>query len=311
MLSKDEIQAVVQAATLYYHDHINQQQIAEKLHTTRQTVSKLLRNAEQLGIVEFRINNPLELLNDLGEKLQVLFGLQKALVVPCGFDEPDLVASALAPYAGEYLLVLMAQGLKRIGLSWGRTLYRSLSSVPLSHFEDTLVYPLVGSSNRTAKYFMINDMVRRLSIQLNSASAYAYIPADPGNDSMLFKRTAVYESIKSLWETTDLAIVGIGVNPRDEVEQRAAYPGEPSNRYPKDAAVGDLLTHYFDSSGAFLEAASEILCASVEDLRHTRRVLAVAGGREKTAAILGALKTGLLTDLVTDEQTCRRLLSNV
>jgi len=35
----------------------------------------------------------------------------------------------------------------------------------------------------------------------------------------------------------------------------------------------------------------------------------VAGGKNKTRAILGALKMGVLNSLVTDEQTARELLN--
>ena len=305
----DEMQTIVQAATMYYQERLNQTEIAKKLNTTRQSVSKLLKNAERLGIVEFRIHNPLETLGELGKRLQERYGLRNAVVVPCSFEESDLIATTIAPYAAKQVELLIAQGCRKIGLAWGRTMDRTVSSLPLCHCEDATVFPLVGASSRTAKYFMLNDMVRRMADQLNARSAYAYIPADPGSpeDARLFRRTAVYETIKSQWQSIDLAVLGVGVHPRYESGGREAYPGE-KGRIP-DAAVGDMITHYFDSEGRFLPAEYDLLCADVDDLRNAKHVLAVAGGREKTAAISGALKTGLITALVTDEQTCERLLS--
>jgi DNA-binding transcriptional regulator LsrR (DeoR family) len=48
-----------------------------------------------------------------------------------------------------------------------------------------------------------------------------------------------------------------------------------------------------------------------EDLRQLQNVVGVAGGPEKTEAILGALRTGLLDYLITDDETAMRLLRRI
>lgn len=312
MLSTEEIQAIVLAANMYYKDHLNQQEIANRLSTTRQSVSKMLRNAEKYGIVEFRIRNPLGQLNDLSDALKERFGLKSAVVAPCSFDDPGLISSVLAPYAGKLMTELIEnEDFRHIGVSWGRTLYQMIPGIPPSHFKDATVFPLVGAGSLTAPYFMVNEMARRIADALNADMVCAYIPADPGSseDAALFRRTAVYESIRRLWSSIDLAVVGIGVNPREEKFQRESYPGERTLEDLSDTAVGDVLTHYFDANGNFLPVGHDILCADVEDLRRAKRMLAVAGGRNKTPAVVGALRTGLVTDLVTDEETCTRILN--
>jgi DNA-binding transcriptional regulator LsrR (DeoR family) len=47
---------------------------------------------------------------------------------------------------------------------------------------------------------------------------------------------------------------------------------------------------------------------SWEDLCQLENVVAVACGPDKTEAILGALRTGLLDYLITDDETAMRLL---
>ena len=47
-----------EVATLYYKKNMTQQEIAETLHLSRQTVSKLLSDAIEEKIVEIIIHNP-------------------------------------------------------------------------------------------------------------------------------------------------------------------------------------------------------------------------------------------------------------
>ena len=122
-------------------------------------------------------------------------------------------------------------------------------------------------------------------------------------------RLLIGETAHLALASSTVAVVGIGVNPREEKFQRESYPGERTLEDLSDTAVGDVLTHYFDANGNFLPVGHDILCADVEDLRRAKRMLAVAGGRNKTPAVVGALRTGLVTDLVTDEETCTRILN--
>ncbi|MBR4235967.1 MAG: winged helix-turn-helix transcriptional regulator [Clostridia bacterium] len=312
MQSKGEMQSLLQVASMYYKDHINQQEIADKMGITRQTVNRLLKKAELTGVVEFRIHNPLEALPELSAKLEQRFGLKRALVVPCKFRDREMVTNIIAQFAAQYIAALVEEGAENIGLSWGRTVYHSILNLPVAYCGDATFFPLVGASSQTAEYFMINEIVRRAASTMNARAVYTYIPADPGSreDAELFRRTKVYEIIDNYWKHIDLAVMGIGVNPVLEIGSRAEYPGE---RYVRssvlDDAVGDMLTHYFDASGRFIPLdQANILCASIDNLRAAKRVLAIAGGKDKLMPICSALKTGIITDFITDELVCECLL---
>jgi DNA-binding transcriptional regulator LsrR (DeoR family) len=75
-------------------------------------------------------------------------------------------------------------------------------------------------------------------------------------------------------------------------------------------AVGDLVVHPFDASGRFVapDLADRAVAIGVDELREVGRVMAVAAGIEKTAAIRGALATGLVDILVTDAETARAVM---
>ena len=70
-----------------------------------------------------------------------------------------------------------------------------------------------------------------------------------------------------------------------------------------------MATHFFSETGAFVELYPHSLCAAAEDLKNAGQTVAVACGDHKAKAIVGALRTGLLDVLITDEYTARKLLS--
>ena len=55
---KNEKQLMAEIALLYYKKGLTQQEIADSLRLTRQTVSKLLTAATDEGIVEITVHNP-------------------------------------------------------------------------------------------------------------------------------------------------------------------------------------------------------------------------------------------------------------
>ena len=72
-------------------------------------------------------------------------------------------------------------------------------------------------------------------------------------------------------------------------------------------AAGHMLVHVFDDKGRIVSAERSI-ALSVAQLRRTR-VVAVAGGRPKHRAVLGALRTKLVDVLVTDVGCARFALA--
>ena len=73
-------QRMAEVATLYYEKKYTQQEIADALGITRQTVSKLLGDAVNERIVEIIVHNPEKDCAALQERLCERFGLRAAVV---------------------------------------------------------------------------------------------------------------------------------------------------------------------------------------------------------------------------------------
>ncbi|MEG1774677.1 MAG: sigma factor-like helix-turn-helix DNA-binding protein, partial [Oscillospiraceae bacterium] len=59
-ISRDKLQKLTDIARLYYEQDKTQSEIAALYHVSRPLVSRMLREAKECGIVDIRINDPLE-----------------------------------------------------------------------------------------------------------------------------------------------------------------------------------------------------------------------------------------------------------
>ena len=75
--------------------------------------------------------------------------------------------------------------------------------------------------------------------------------------------------------------------------------------------MGMIATYYYDRNGRFIESENDIVIRiPLEALRKTRVVLVIGSGLEKIHTIIGALKTGLVTHLITDEETALQVIES-
>ena len=57
-----------------------------------------------------------------------------------------------------------------------------------------------------------------------------------------------------------------------------------------------------------MELYENTLCASKENLKNAKETVAIACGDDKVEAIIGALHTGTIDTLITDEYTAKKML---
>ena len=72
-----------------------------------------------------------------------------------------------------------------------------------------------------------------------------------------------------------------------------------------------VATYFFDRQGSIITCESDLVIRiPLPQLRNAKRVIAIATGLNKVDSIIGALKTGLITHLITDERTAREVISS-
>lgn len=283
---------------------MSQVDIAKRLGVSTATVSRMLQRARAEGIVRIEIRD-LEAADDLGATLVARLGLKAAAVV----ETPS--ANALATLAGPVGEMLGRAGLRPgsvVAVGWGRAI-RAILDAGLPPIPGVLVVPATGGMQQHLPHFQVNEFVRLAAEQLGGTPHFIHAPYLPSaaTRAAFLADPAIAASV-ALWDRIDAALVGIGLpHARNSPEASAATPGEQA----LIDAVGDVIRHYFDADGRLIDWDGEgrMIAASPEQLRRTPLVIGAAAGIEKVEAILGAIRTGFVSALVTDVRTADALLA--
>jgi deoxyribonucleoside regulator len=301
---------LIDIATRFYLTGQSQIEIARSLGLDASTVSRYLKRARDEGIVRVEIQRPRSLHGDLALELAEGFNLKRAVVVAgdSGSGAVQAVARAAADFVNSQLLNGM-----RLGLSWGRMLSAAIHLLPPGTVSDLDVALLHGGVGSAGAGIQGVELARHIA-SLHPRSHVHYLHAPVLVDSPDIKDAMLRDgSIRSALESAasrDLALVGIGT--LDESAPLVRY-GHIS---PKDrrrlmaaGAVGDMCTRFFTPEGEPVHVLDDRLIAiEWDELRKIPLVVAMASGLEKRDAILGALRSGCMNVLVTDESTARAVL---
>jgi DNA-binding transcriptional regulator LsrR (DeoR family) len=293
------------AARLFYLRGLSKQQIAGRLGVSRFKVARMLEQAREDGLVRIEVRDEVPVDDALGLRLEQAFGLEPAVVVRSGDD--------LASAGGAWVRALVPTGAV-VGTAWGSTLRAVVDAVPPAAPTGAEVVQLGGALAGLAAGDGPAEVAWRLAERLGGRAHPLPAPAVTAGGlarDELLANVAVRPGLRLL-SRLDVALVGIGSlagDGRSSLLRSRSIPAAELRTLRRAGAVGDLVVHAFDAQGRFVESelAARAVAASVAQLRRCR-VLAVAGGRDKGHAVLGALRTGVIDVLVTDSVTARAVL---
>ena len=309
----DDLELMVSVARMYYQRGLKQEEIARRVKVSRASVSLLLAEARRRGIVEITIRNPLQDNAELSRKLAAEFGLQRCVVAPTSIRETDILIDLTASRAAEIFDEEAKSG-DTVGIAWGRTCYAFMDRYTTRGFLHGMqVIPMIGGSNRNMARYQLNEMVRSFAEKLQATPSFIHAPALAASreDYELYMGSSSMRAAIEMWSKIDIAVVSVGAPPvSQEFDGSRVLRPRRVTMAPDAIPIGDICARYFDVRGRFVEdeLSGRIIGISVESLRRIPKILCVVGGLEKAYSLLGALKTGLITILVTDETTATAVL---
>ena len=295
-----------EAAILYYEKKHTQSEIAKMMNLSRQTVSKLLNDAVKEKIVEIKIHNPEIDCKELEQNICDKFNIRNAVICGVSSADEELCQIMTVKKAANYIQTIIEKGNQKIAISWGRTIHRLIYEFGDIKTANNIVFPLFGATEQEQACFLSNELARSFADRIGAKVKYAWFPYRPDciADCDLFKKTSYYKSLCDLWNDIDIAIVGIG---NREIIQTFAKVFGYNEKCA--SAIGDISTHFFDQDGNFVELYENTLCVERDALKNAKQTIAVASGKHKIEAIIGALRTQMIDTLITDEYTARNIVN--
>src|SRR5262245_25501912 len=124
----DELRLLTKVARLYHEKGVRQPKIAADLGLSQPRVSRLLKQATDLGIVRTVVTMPSGVHGEIEDAVQEQYGLRDAIVVDTTSDAD--VIPALGSAAAAYLDVTLTGG-HIVGISsWSETLLAAVERMP-------------------------------------------------------------------------------------------------------------------------------------------------------------------------------------
>jgi len=310
-----ELSLAVRAAWLSYVGGRTQAQIAARLHISQAKAHRLIAEALQRGLVKVFIQGePAECIA-LEDRLTTDFGLRQCVVAPNlqidRVNDPKSRFQALGS-AGARLLHRELSTSKPgvLGIGKGRTLAAVVDHLPDIGLPDTKIVSVTGSLTRNLSAYPF-DVVLRLAERTGGSGYFLpvpYLASNIGEKTLLLQQQSI-KSVLNLARQADILLIGIGsLDAEAHLRQVEIVTESEWTELRAHGAVGDLLGTFIDIDGqpVSLEINKLAVGLGLEELCG-RRVIAFAGGVNKAMAILAALRTGLITDLVIDEATATKV----
>lgn len=310
---EDLVSVLVQVAHLYYDENLSQQEIADKLTVSRSSIAQYLQQARDRGIVRIEVVDPMNTCENMALELQERTKLDRVFVVPGTQKYQDLTMRAIAGAASTYLEKTLVDT-DILGIAWGRTITRIVKLLAPSVPREIDVVPLMGERGYTGNYSQINQIVLQAARSFSAHPYFLLAPMFVGSKKLrddLLNDPAV-SMVVERWEKLTTAMIGIGVIPPQPGS--IVYVGTKYMHQMQDAgAIGDICGRYFDKNGNLIEAEfyDRMLGISLDQIRKIKRVIAVAVGKEKSKAVIAAMKTHLFSVLFVDEKLAETLLFEI
>jgi len=300
----------------YYEMNYTQVQISEMLGVSRITLGKLLREAREEGMVKIEIVDVrgVRALLDLEVRLQERFGLTDAMVAGVMENERGEIIRKLAAAGARYMEDAIRSGMK-LGLAWGRTQELLIEYMQENRgIKNIEVTTLLGGSGSADAIAQPNIIAQRL---LEKFSGTGYILNAPYLCQTEELCRALYRepqiaAVLERAKTADLTLIGIGETPRspEDYGQSYNYTEEMIDELKAAGAVGDICANFYDINGKVCNTSvsRRVVAIDIADLRMHNKVVAVGGGPNKWASVVGALRGGYIDVLITDKFTAEKVL---
>lgn len=271
-------------ANLYYNAEMTQNQIAERLYTSRSKISRMLKEARELGIVEIYIREPWERNLEYEQQMREYFKLKNIRIVKQKDTDKENAKNLIYEVAAYYLDSIIKENMV-VGISWGNTLYHVVKYIAANNHKNIpiTVVPIMGAANISSPEKDGLDLSKDLASAYGGKYQYIYAP-------LFVKNREVRESLiqddniknaLDLAKHADVIITSVG---SVVYKSWSNYLSEKMlATLEEKGVVGHIGGHFFDIQGKELDTAitERMIGVNMDDLKKCKETICIAFGEKK------------------------------
>ena len=337
MRGRDNLSLAAEVAKLYYVEQKTQSEISQAIGRSRPTIVRLLKLAREKNLIDIHIRNitdPEEKAKQLSHRLCSMFGSLNEDYTRILYTHSvgDVLSEKLGKLGAEVVEEIISQVYRdktknpnvsrkvRLGVGMGSQLRCVVdSSYPKQLCEDLVAIPLIGGFGK-GEEMQRNDsseLSRRIAKHYRGTWEQLLCPAKVSSSEI--KKCLLNEEVISHvmreGRNCDIYIMGMGGVRSDAVVR---FVPEGAGLLTEDllthmartkGVVGTMCARMYTDEGEdcpYPEENGAIMGISLNDLRRSAGngsyVFVIAGGETRHRAVLGALKTGCVNCIVTDQR---------
>lgn len=315
-LDESHHELLAQIASMYYEQEMKQHDIGEALGLSRVKVYRLLKKARSEQIVRIVIDYPIKRHTRVEAQLRQHFGLKDALVLKSSSEgDPARILQRVAQMAARYLEERLQPGMT-LAICSGRAAFEVINSVRPDFTAKVRVAQAMGGLSKE-DHLDSNALARRLARKIDGELHYLLAPlaADSPSAAAVVRQQSDVQHTLRIARLAEIALFGVGgLAPDNSKLVQAGYlSSDELHALGADGAVGNIVGQFFTIDGKLhpCDLNERIISLTLDELRQIPVTMAVALGEDKVRALLGALRTGAVTVVATDETTARAVLSLV
>lgn len=293
----------------FYLSKLNIAEISKKYDLSRYLITKALEDAETRGIVKIRITQGIKHNQVLEREFQKRFGLKESFILQ-SYDSKDETSQAVVSFAAKQIETYLKNA-KVAGVSWGATVHSVIDDFTEEEFKHLYFIQLLGqaiNSNRRK-----NPLAQEAAEKLHAHSLTLPSPLYVLNPKIIpvLKEEPYFKTIDKCYHNLDLLFTGLGTLQSFKVNHflKENYGSKLFKDIPEKNVAGMIMGRPYDINGNCFTSFEQHICGiSMQDIQATPVRFCIVRNRFKSEALLGALRTGIITHLVTCDAIAQRVL---
>lgn len=298
----------------YYLSNLSISDISKKYSISRYLILKYLDEARSTGLVSINIHTIYQRNDELEQRLINMFPIKNLYILknPTNPAERDDLASSFAAYQIQAAI----KNAHVVGLSWGDMIFSTLNKFRPTQQDDLVFTQFLGENMKYHSLTGSTRMVQRAAVNYNAP--YFTIPGPLYIlNKDVRKQLAKEPSMEKAFEHAkkmDMIISSVGT--LDSIEANQPWYDNIDKIFPGvdlDEIAGMVFARPYDINGQFLidEKDSTAFSTPLENILNVPRRFGIVTRKSKTNAVLGALRGGFFTDLITTESIALKILKEL
>ncbi len=311
-MNPKKLSQILRISKMYYELNMSQVQIGEKEGISKSNVSRLLKDAMNMGLIEVRVKESVLSYSELEKDLLDRFSLRRAVITPdLVGNRQVLLQDVCASLADDLPRFLKDDSI--LGVHWGNTLAVLAKVLPTIKRQGISVIQLSGGFSRAVYESGALDILKSFVDSVNGVGYQIPAPAmvDQSFIADAIKQDHQISQILEMANNCDTAVFSVGNLERPSVlYEMGLITEENYHAIRTKGGIGDCCSHFLNRDGEVLDPKMDarVIAAPLSVIKKIPNKLMVAVGKEKAEIITAALKGGLVDSLYIDAPTAEEII---